>query len=133
MENLSVGQAAAAKAAASKLKGKSFPVLSRPPGHSGNASSPTQEKTSADATLDLLSGFELDGASNSNANASVPAPAAAVDMFAAFATPAAGMPGDAGGQQGARGGGLARGFGELKVDVDRSSLVLLIRLCPVTP
>ncbi|CAM9429267.1 unnamed protein product [Scytosiphon promiscuus] len=104
MEGLSIEQVAGARAAASKLR-KNIPTLSRPPSdrkHRRGKSSESTDKAKAGGsadTVDLLSGFELDGASNSNANKSVAvtpvqgdaaasvAPGGA-DIFAGFAVPA---------------------------------------------
>lgn len=84
------------RTAASKLK-KNIPTLSGPPSDKkGGKSNPSPgQKAAPDETPDLLSGFELDGASNSHANRSSvkgsKAAGTAADMFADFAAPAAGV------------------------------------------
>lgn len=93
--------ASLARSAAARLRKQNVPTLSRPPSDrkqsSGGASASGNGGGGEGDTLDLLSGFELEGASNSNANKSVVgAPPgggggggiAGADIFAGFAAPA---------------------------------------------
>lgn len=87
--------------------GKPVPTLARPPGHSGKSGASSESPEKKESSVDLLSGFELEGTSlgsskgsSGEAAAAAPSPAVGADLFADFAAPSA-----------AGGGGVSGGTG----------------------